>query len=68
MFITNFATLPEQLKRKPVHFSERVGRYLNEKLHIPVLAVDADDEYYFADTEELREAVGKLPWWLKVIK
>lgn len=68
MYITNFATLPNHTKPKILKYHERIGRYLSEKIGIPVLSVDADDEYIFADTEEVRKAVSGMPIWLRMFK
>jgi len=61
MYITN----PERITNKYT-CSERLGRYLQSHHDLPVLSIDADDNFVFANTELLKKILIDLPWYVKL--
>lgn len=68
MFITNFTEVSSKVKQNTYTCGEKLGRYLNEKCGIPVLSVNADDEYIFSDNGKLQDVLKNLPFWMKIFK
>jgi len=62
MFIQDTSSLSPD---KKIIVSRRMGEYLINKYHIPVLSICLDD-YIFANTEELQTALSQLPWYVKL--
>lgn len=48
------------------HYTKFLGKKLI-KLGVPVLYIDIDNKYYFADSFELRSTLSRLPLYMKLI-
>jgi len=60
MFVTN----PEILSNT-VKLNKKVGTFIINYYKIPLLS-SFGDYYIFSDTLELRKALNRLPWWVKL--
>lgn len=50
-------------------FSRIIAKFLQYECGLPLLGYNRNkDLYYFADTEELEEAINKIPWHLKMLE
>lgn len=66
----NMIINPEQIPKtfKLYRCKRKVAYYLIYEAHLSFVAYDKSGCYSFSDTEELREALKKMPLSLKIIK
>ena len=57
---------PEVIQNK-YRCNKTLSNYLVYELHFPLLGIKGKN-YYFADTEVLRECLQKLPLWVRIAK
>ena len=64
MYITN----PEILSStNTITVNKLIGNYLIKHNKIPILSHSEKGEYVFSKTEKLEEALGSLPWYLRLL-
>jgi hypothetical protein len=61
MYVTN----PEKLKNT-YKCKKAIAEYLMEKCNIPLLSHEKYDEYYFMNTEELKNAIKTIPLLINI--
>ncbi len=64
MYITNPEIIPESHKYKTNN--KKISDWLQINQHIPLLSQDKSGNYIFAKTDNLEEALTKIPFWLKL--
>jgi hypothetical protein len=62
MYIKNPETLSNTITLNKI-----IGKYLINQHKIPILSHNEKGEYVFSKTEKLEEALGSLPWYLKLL-
>lgn len=62
MYITNPQILP---KEKLYKCSKQISKWLQYEHNIPLLGNEGE-YFYFAKTDELEQALLRLPFWLKL--
>lgn len=64
MYIKNLPVMDSIVTR---HYTKFLGKKIIQ-LGVPVLYIDIDSKYYFADSFELRKTLSKIPWYFKLIE